>query len=205
MTSKQNKIKIIAQTYADTYKALSNIAILGISTNNFNIIQRDYDILLKLRHRIKNFIKNTCSDTDIKNHTDSTFDNLPEYLSPLKTVHIYNKILALKYTEQDFTNIYEYITVNKMSIELNSEEEIPYINILNALYKNKKYPEIIELSKLMLKTSDTAPMWEILGKTYRDTGRYGEAIKAYKHYLKLNENDETAQEDLNKIYEEAFK
>ena len=204
MTSRETDIKNIIQDYSNMYKAISTMAVLCIAKKDFMTIKHNHEILAGLYSRILKFVKTACSEKVVEQIENSDFTNLPEELSPLSIVDTYNKILALKYTEVETDSLEERIELNKMSIELNCNEEIPYINLANVLYENGKYPETMEMCSVLKEISDTAPMWEILGKTYRKLGMYGEAIESYRKYLRLNESDNEALECLNEIYEEAL-
>ena len=114
-------------------------------------------------------------------------------------------MLSLKYAQTEVENVIDKIILNKLSVDFNCLEEIPYLNIAKLLYEQGKYAESLKLCEFIKTITDTAPVWNIIGDVYRAVGRYGKCIEAYKKYLVLNEDDEEVAEKLLQTYEEALK
>lgn len=191
--------------FANSYKLLASVLLLEIAQNDYESVVVHDSSLRNLRERIFSFIKINCSKEVFEACENYDTNNLPDYMSSFVTIDVYNKILSLKYMDIEMELSKDKLKINKMSIELNPLEEIPYINMAKILYETGKYAETLKLCEYIRTLTETAPVWEIMGKVYRSLGRYGESVEAYKKYLELNENDTDALEALNEIYEEALK
>lgn len=188
----------------NTYKIVGTLSALAVAQGDIPSIKEQYKVLKEIFSEIMTLIEKNCSKKEIELAKNLDVENLPEYLAPLSTIDIYNKILALKYTNVETENYEDKIEINKMSIDFNHTEEMAYLNIAKVLYEQKKYIEGLRLCEYIKTLATTAPVYEILGDIYRDMKYYGDSVASYKRYLELNENDTDAKARLNEIYEEAI-
>lgn len=204
MSYKQEFYKNRITDLCNSYKALASLSMLALAEKNIKQVIKLHNGLNDLFNDIVKFITLLNDKEILKSVKELEIDNLPDYLSSLKTVFSYNKILSLNYTETEIDDIQDKILLNKMSVEFNHAEEIPYLNIARVLYEQGKYAEAVELCEFIKTISDTAPVWNLLGDIYRAVKRYGQCINAYRIYLELNEDDEEVANKLAEVYEEAL-
>ena len=188
----------------NSFKAIASLSILALEQKNFKKVMLLYKKLNNVFEDIKKLVE-LYGDTNLtKQVKELDMANIPEEFDILKTIDSYYKVLSLKYAQTEFESDEEKILLNKISIELNYKEEIPYLNIARIMYSNGKYAEAIELCEYIKTITDSAPVWNILGDIYRATKDYGMAIEAYKKYLELNEDDYEIEKVLEEVYEEAL-
>lgn len=204
MTYKEEFLKTKLTDYCNQYKAVASLSILAIAKNDVVLIKKLHKDLKKIFDTTMSFLEPLCSKSIISKLKNMDLSLIPQSMESLKIIDSYQKILSLKYTKVETDNIEDKIYLNKMSIEFNPLEEIPYLNIARALYENENYSEAIELCEFIKTITDTAPVWSLIGDIYRTLKMYGKSIEAYKYYLKLNEDDDEATETLKEIYEEAL-
>lgn len=185
------------------YKLTSILAVYASKKEDYDFIINQYKILKDIWKRLLDVIKTNYTQSIYEDVLQFKLADLPDELQPLQTVDIYNKILALKFSDVKTLGVKQTIELNNLSIELNPQEEIPYINIAKALYRDKQYEKALVYCD-KIKTPESAPVWEILGDIYRETGDYGSAIEVYNKYLLLNENDTQGVEKLKQTYLEAL-
>ena len=195
-----NDLKI----FSDKYKVIASLSVLSINMRNYSSVLSQNLVLKNLFNDILNFVQQNCGEKDYNLVKNMKSEDFPEYLEPLKTVDIYNKILALKYSCVSSEDLHTVLKFNELSIEFNPKEEIPYLNIANILFEKEKYLDAIKICEKIQSFSNTPPVKELLGKIYRKLGQYDLAIDFYKQYLDLNENDENALDVLYEIYNEAL-
>ena len=200
----KNVLKNKLTDLTNAYKVVGTLSVLAVAQKDIETIKEQYKILKEIFSEIVEVVEKNCSKKEVEMVKNLDIDNLPEYLKPISTVDIYNKILALKYTNIEIEDYEDKIEINKMSVELNHIEEMAYLNIARTLYEQKKYVEAIRLCEYIKTLATTAPVYEILGDVYRDLKYYDESIASYKRYLELNENDTDAKARLDEIYEEAL-
>lgn len=200
----KNALKDKLTDLTNVYKIVGTLSVLAVAQKDIETVKEQYKILKEIFSEIIELVEKNCSKNEVEMVKDLDIDNLPEHLKPLTTVDIYNKILALKYTNIEIEDYKDKIEINKMSVELNHIEEMAYLNIAKTLHKQKKYVETIRLCEYIKTLATTAPVYEILGDVYRDLKYYDESIASYKRYLELNENDIEAKARLDEIYEEAL-
>ena len=205
MQNRELYIKNKLTDYANVYKTIADFSILSIKQNNVTLTIKLLTSLNRVFERILNFIKISCPEDLYKKCEEYDFEELPEFLSPLKVADAYMKILSLKCLNLETDNVEEKLFILKMSLALNYKEEIPYINLADFLYKNKKYSEAIALCNMIKNLSNSAPAWEISAKSYRKLKRYSEAIEDYNTYISINEGDDDGKTELEKIYKESLK
>ena len=196
----QNKLTDLA----NTYKIVGTLSTLAVAQKDIKSVKNQYKILKEIFAEMIDLTEKNCPKNEVELAKNLDVDNLPEYLKPLATVDIYNKILALKYSNLETESYEDKIEINKMSIDFNHTEEMAYLNIAKVLYEQKKYVEGLRLCEYIKTLATTAPVYEILGDIYRDLKYYGDSVASYKRYLELNENDTEAKDRLNEIYEEAI-
>lgn len=188
----------------NAYKLTANLSMPAIKRNDYKTVCFLNKKLKNIWENILQFIKNNCSEKTFKIVKDTSVSEFSEDIESIKTIDMYNKILALKYTNIKLKDIKKVIHINNLSIELNPNNEIPYINIAKELLKEKKYKQVSDICERIKTISDTAPVWEILGNTYYAQKDYGKAIESYIQYLELNENDDKGRKKLYKIYQESL-
>lgn len=190
--------------YCNSFKAVASLSMLALAQKNVNVVMSLYKKLNIIFTDIVNLTE-IIYDNDIVNCVKTLeVDKLPDFFDVLKTVDSYYKMLSLKYAQTEFETDEENILLNKISIEINHKEEIPFLNIAKIFYNNEKYAEAIEICEYIKTISDSAPVWSILGDIYRATKEYGLSIEAYKKYLELNEDDYEVEKTLQDVYEEAL-
>lgn len=204
MTNKEEFLKTKLTDFCNQYKAIASLSILAIAKNDVSLVKKLHNDLKKIFEDTMNFLDLFCSKSMLLKYRNLDFSTIPSNFESLKIIDSYQKILSLKYTKVETDNIEDKILLNKMSVEFNPMEEIPYLNIARILYENKNYFESLELCEYIKTITDTAPVWSLIGDIYRELKMYGKSIEAYKYYLKLNEDDDEASETLQKIYEEAL-
>lgn len=69
-----------------------------------------------------------------------------------------------------------------------------------AKYRQRNYDQSAELYQKLVEKSRTATYLSYLGNALRDTGKNGEAIKAYEQAIELNINFNTAYQNLINVY-----
>lgn len=205
MDYKKEYIKTKLTELSNSYKSVAILSDYAIKTNDFKLVYSLFCELKSIFNKILSFVKNNCPKSIYEKVENLDTENLPDYFEPLKTVDIYSKILSLKYPNIETDNPKEKIMLHKMGIEFNPTEEISYLGIAKILLEEKKYPQVIKLCEYIKTISDTAPVWEILGDTYRELKDYGKSIDAYSKYLELNEKDAEGEAKLAETYEEALK
>lgn len=204
MDYKKEFLKNKLSDLSNSYKTVAILSAYAVKNNDFALAKSQYTELKEIFSEIQNIIKLCCPKSVCEKAENMDIDNLPEYFEALRVVDVYSKILSIKYPNIKTDSPLEKIILNKMSIELNPTEELSYLGIAKVLFEEKKYPEVIKLCEYIKTISNTAPVWEILGDTYRELKQYGKSIDAYVKYLELNEKDREGEEKLQKVYEEAL-
>ena len=89
----------------------------------------------------------------------------------------------------------------RKGIEMDSSASIPYFNLGDAYYKQKKYEEAMKAYQTALsKTKDKELKGKALyniGNSMLDDNKLKESIEAYKNSLKMNPKDEDAKYNLS--------
>ena len=196
ITEKLNK-------YINAYKLTANLSMPAICNNDYNTVLNLNKMLKEIWAEILNIVKNNCEKDYYEKVKNFELNKLPDEFQGIKSVDIYNKILALKYTNIKLNDPKKQIRINELSLELNPDEDIPQINIAKIYYHEKKYEKAIKICTNIINISETAPAWEILGDIYQKQKDYGKAVESYKKYLELNENDTKGEEKLYKTYRES--
>ena len=204
MTSKEQFIKNRISEMSNAFKVVAELSEVSIISGDIDSVMWLNIQLNSIFERIVDFAKSMESADIVKKVKDLNVKELPEYLSSLEIIDAYKKLLSLKYTNIETDNFEEKIKLNKMSIDYNWEEEIPYLIIARYLYEKEHYEEALKLCEYILKITSTAPVYNILGDIYRKLGEYGRAIENYKKYTEMNDGDDEAIETLNTLYEEAL-
>ncbi len=205
MDCKKEYLKIRLTELSNSYKSVAILSDYAVKKNDFKLAYSLFCELKAVFRTILFIVKNNCPKSIYEKVVNLDTDALPDYFEPLKTVDIYSKFLSLKYQNIETNNPKEKMLLCKMSIEFNPKEEISYLSIAKLLLAEKKYPEVIKICEYIKTISDTAPVWEILGDTYRELKEYGKSIDAYVNYLELNEKDSEGEKKLRETYEEALK
>ena len=164
-----------------------------------------YEELKEIYDEILNIVQQLCTKDEQKAVEEFDIENLPEYLQSIKIVKEYQEILALHYAYTKVKNQFDYLKINKMSIEFNSKEELAYLNIMAILIKNKKYAEAIKIGEDIAKVSNIATVWNFLGHIYYKLKQYGKALEAYNCYIKRNDSDVEILKNIKNIYKEVLK
>ena len=173
----------------NSFKAIASLSILALEQKDFKKVILFYEKLNNIYSDIIKFVELYADENLTRQVKELDLNEIIEDFEVLKTIDSYYKMLSLKYAQTEFESDEEKILLNKISIELNYKEEIPYLNLAKIMYNNAKYAESIELCEYIKTITDSAPVWHILGDIYRATKDYGMAIEAYKKYLELNEDD----------------
>lgn len=202
---KEKFLKYRLTDLCNSYKAIATLTTFAIASKDFPQVKKQFFLLKEIFNRVLSLIKPIVKTEIYKNAKNLNVSELPDYLEPLKTIDAYCKILSLKYANYETSDFKEKLMLNKMSIDCNCMEDIPFIKIGRALFENGNYPEAMQICYHLKEISDTAPTYSLMGDIYRKQGNYGEAINAYLKYLELNENDEEGMETLQQLYEEALK
>jgi tetratricopeptide (TPR) repeat protein len=204
MDNKQTFYKNQITDLCNAYKSIAILSFLEIEKGRLEKVLALHKNLEEIFDKIVKRVKLLNDDKTLKKVQSTEFEELPEYLSEIKNVVSYKKLLSLKYSQLDGKTLEDNIVINKMSIEFNPSEEIPYLSIGQALFDNGHYLEVIKLCEFIKTISDTAPVWKLIGDAYRKLGQYGFCIESYQKYLELNEDDYEMKDELNKVYEEAL-
>ena len=205
MDKKKLFIKNNIEELTNRYKAVAILSIVPIIHKDFVPIKKMYEELKEIYDEILNIVKQLCTKEEQKAVEEFDIANLPEYLQSVKIVKEYQEILALHYAYTKVKNQFDYLKINKMSIEFNSKEELAYLNIMAILIKNKKYAEAIKIGEDIAKVSNIATIWNFLGHIYYKLKQYGKALEAYNCYIKRNDSDVEILKNIKNIYKEVLK
>lgn len=205
MDKKKLFIKNNIEELTNRYKAVAILSIVPIIHKDFVPIKKMYEELKEIYDEILNIVKQLCTKEEQKAVEEFDIENLPEYLQSIKIVKEYQEILALHYAYTKVKNQFDYLKINKMSIEFNSKEELAYLNIMAILIKNKKYAEAIKIGEDIAKVSNIATIWNFLGHIYYKLKQYGKALEAYNCYIKRNDSDVEILKNIKNIYKEVLK
>lgn len=205
MDKKKLFIKNNIEELTNRYKAVAILSIVPIIHKDFVPIKKMYEELKEIYDEILNIVKQLCTKEEQKAVEEFDIENLPEYLQSIKIVKEYQEILALHYAYTKVKNQFDYLKINKMSIEFNSKEELAYLNIMAILIKNKKYAEAIKIGEDIAEVSNIATIWNFLGHIYYKLKQYGKALEAYNCYIKRNDSDVEILKNIKNIYKEVLK
>lgn len=199
----KNKIEILT----NRYKTLATLSILSIVTKDYDAIIEQFNQLDSIYNRIIHIVEETCREEYAQAIKEFDYNILPDYLKPIKTIEEYQNILALQYANMNIVvkKKNDCIKINKKSIEFDSDEELPYFNIIWMLMKDKKYVEIIKLCEILLEFSPSASIYNFLGNAYYKLGMYGKSLKALNRYVKMCSTDPETDKILKKVYKEMLK
>ena len=203
MNSTEKYLEKKLYEYSKIFEASALFSNYSLSCRNFDAVSFCHSNLCDIYERITALLNELCSADEIKLVEEQQFDKLPEYLVSLKSIEAYRKIIALTYSNFLFDDK-RNILLNKMSLELNSENELPYLNIAQILANCKKYPEAIKLINYLSELRYSAPVLLFMAKMYSGMKRYDKAIANYNSYLEIYDRDKKAKNSLNKIYDEVF-
>ncbi|MCM1266146.1 MAG: hypothetical protein NC200_08105 [Candidatus Gastranaerophilales bacterium] len=204
MNHKEEFYKNKITDLCNSYKVVATLSMLALSEKNVKCVIKLHNDLNAIFGKIIEFIALLNDEELLSKVKNLEVSELPEYLSSIKTIFSYNMMLSLKYAQTEVESVEEKILLNKLSIDFNYKEEIPYLNIAKLLFEEKHYAEALELCEFIKTITETAPVWNISGDVYRALKRYGKCIEAYKTYLDLNEDDDEVAEKLLQVYEEAL-
>ncbi len=205
MDKKKLFIKNNIEELTNRYKAVAILSLVPIIHKDFVPIKKMYEELKEIYDEILNIVQQLCTKDEQKAVEEFDIENLPEYLQSIKIVKEYQEILALHYAYTKVKNQFDYLKINKMSIEFNSKEELAYLNIMAILIKNKKYAEAIKIGEDIAKVSNIATIWNFLGHVYYKLKQYGKALEAYNCYIKRNDSDVEILKNIKNIYKEVLK
>lgn len=205
MDKKKLFIKNNIEELTNRYKAVAILSLVPIIHKDFVPIKKMYEELKEIYDEILNIVQQLCTKDEQKAVEEFDIENLPEYLQSIKIVKEYQEILALHYAYTKVKNQFDYLKINKMSIEFNSKEELAYLNIMAILIKNKKYAEAIKIGEDIAKVSNIATVWNFLGHIYYKLKQYGKALEAYNCYIKRNDSDVEILKNIKNIYKEVLK
>ena len=204
MGNKEDFIKIIIKNIANSYKTAVTLTSVALAENNIQLTKDLHTHLNNIFSKLKDNVYVCEDDCIIEKIKNDNFENLPEWLTSIKMADYSRKLLALKYTNTDCDNIEDKIMINKMAIELNPQEDIPYIKIGRALFEDGHTIQALKLCEYIKTFSDTIPLLSLLGDVCRSLGMYAESIDAYSNILKIKEDDEETLAKIDEICEEAL-
>ena len=205
MDNKKLFIKNNIEELTNRYKTVATLSLVPIVHKDFVLIKKLHTELHEIYDELINIVAKLCTKEELKAVKEFDVKTLPDYLQPIKIIKEYQEILALHYAYTKLKNQFDYLRINKMSIEFNPNEELAYYNIMVTLIKNKKYAEAIKIGEYVAEFSSSSTVWDFLGAIYYKLKKYGKALEAYNNYLKLNNDDSDILNKIKKIYKELLK
>ena len=204
MGNKEDFFKLKINDIANSYKTAVSLSLIALAENNIKLVRDLHKKLGNIFSKLKDIIY-MCGDDEIAQKVkNDDFENLPQWLESAKMADYSRKLLALKYTNTNYDDFEDKIMINKMAIELNPKEEIPYIKIARTLFEDGHALQALELCEYIKTFSDTIPLLSLSGEIYRSLGMYAESIDAYSNILKINEDDEETLATIEEICEEVL-
>ncbi|MCR5265943.1 MAG: hypothetical protein K6E29_05045 [Cyanobacteria bacterium RUI128] len=205
MNYKEQFIKNKTEELTNRYKTVATLSVLSIINRDVKSVKSQYNELKNIYDEIMQIIENNCREEYYIAAKEFDFSILPDYLQSITAIQEYQNILALHYATTNLKNKAEYIQLNKMSIDFNPKEELPYFNIMKILYADKKYSEIIKMCEYLSTYSNSATIYSFMGSVYLKLKQYGKALRAFDIYTTLNQNDKQIENKIQKIYKEILK